>query len=127
MYAKRGFPACRVGTQDRRVDGRRRDAEVEAVGEQKIATDTWVHLAATLDNDQLALYVDGTLVSKMAIDPARTIGVRPNPELFIGFDPKQLEDPFSGAIDEVLILNKALSPEEILRLASGTPAKSKKP
>ncbi len=85
-----------------------------------VADDNWRHAAATVDGLKLKLYVDGKL-------QAQTVpcfgGIAPSESaLTIGMNksnPVQQEasQSFGGAIDEVMIFNRALSDTEIQVLA----------
>lgn len=71
----------------------------------------WHHLAATYDEKELRVYVDGTLAGSTAVNKARRPGTTP---LAIG----RRQDGFAasyfpGAIDDVRLYRKALSPDEV--------------
>jgi subtilisin-like proprotein convertase family protein len=78
---------------------------------------TWVHVAVTFDNQDLRLYVDGTLRTNVAgPNPLRTssqplyLGCRyPSPFLVGGF---------TGLMDDVRIYSRALDAAEVRQLAS---------
>ena len=94
---------------------------VPVIGERAIAVGTWVHLAVMFDGyNRLTLYVDGNLVStKKDKNPM----VRSSGDLLIGSsNPRTTKTVFCGMIDEVMVINRALSPQEILRLASRKPS-----
>lgn len=77
----------------------------------------WHHLAVTISDEGRALYLDGELVAKdddktrFGSKCAMTIGANDNgPQRY-----------FNGLIDEVLVLNKALTADEIRRLYQAAP------
>jgi hypothetical protein len=80
-----------------------------ANGSVQIPLNTWTHLAATYDNATLRLYVNGTLVGSRAVAGGllTSTGV-----LRIGGN-SIWDEFFQGAIDEVRIYNRALTPAEI--------------
>jgi Concanavalin A-like lectin/glucanases superfamily len=68
----------------------------------------WTHVAATYDGVHLRLYVNGELVaSKYTTTP----NMASSGPLYIGCAPES-EDWFAGRIDEVAILDRALTPAE---------------
>ncbi len=80
----------------------------KAFGVTALPVNTWTHLAATYDGATLRLYVNGVPVSSSRSAPIATSS---NP-LEIGGD-SIYGQYFQGAIDEVRIYNRALSPAEI--------------
>jgi RNA polymerase sigma-70 factor (ECF subfamily) len=82
----------------------------------------WFHAAFTHDGGTTRLFVDG-------VEVARSQGrVMPQGELATSFTigagrygkkPTQVRQRFDGAIDEILVYDRALAPEEVRALASG--------
>ena len=81
-----------------------------ATGTAKLAANTWTHLASTYDGANLRLYVNGSLVSTLAVTGAITVTAN---QLCIGGSPALGGQYFPGLIDEVRIYNRALSSAEI--------------
>ena len=78
-------------------------------GAAALAANTWTHLAVTYDRVTLRLYVNGVQVSSLAATGAIETSTDP---LQIGGD-SIYGQYFQGAIDEVRVYNRALSPTEI--------------
>jgi len=81
----------------------------EILAEVTPGAKNWRHIGATYDGTALSLYLDGQLLG-------RTVGpepgeLNPNP-ITIGASAEHAHG-FVGLIDEVLVLNRALSPAEI--------------
>jgi PKD repeat protein len=75
----------------------------------------WHHVAYTFDGSTVTLYVDGQVDGVNSNASAINTGVAGETEVEIG---SQLgNNIYSGAMDNVLIYNRALSPEEIAALA----------
>jgi hypothetical protein len=73
----------------------------------------WNHAAMTYDGSTLRVYLDGKRVAETAVGKPRTIG---HGVLMLTRRADGLR-PFCGALDEVCIFDRALSPSEILRHA----------
>lgn len=79
--------------------------------------ETWCHFACVWDGAQMSLFRDGELV-----DSAPCVGVKVSPSTRTGIGAAigRSGDPiishFCGVIDEVMIWNRALSPDEVKRL-----------
>jgi RNA polymerase sigma-70 factor (ECF subfamily) len=86
--------------------------------------DRWVHVAASRDRDRLArLYIDGEEVARQRTGLSVPAGVR-NP-LVIGASmnrppPSVPSERFPGALDELVMYDRALTPQEVAALAAGT-------
>jgi len=78
---------------------------------QALAVGEWCHIAGTYDGTTLKCYLDG--VKRDSVPLAGIVGSASS--LLIGSDGWRSD--WIGAIDEVAIYNRALSPEEILYLA----------
>ncbi len=91
--------------------------------------DTVHHIAATYDDGAMAIYFDGKLVAKGGQPGLGPITLRPG-DLRFGEDypPTSLtNEPFLGAVDDILVLRRVLSPEEIATLAQKGAAAVVKP
>lgn len=82
-------------------------------GSEEIPSGQWTHLAAVLNKDSFALYVNGKLADQLSIEPGlkRTTNSLP---LYVGADPGRNGEPmsfFQGLVDEVRISNKAIYAE----------------
>lgn len=91
---------ARVGTTD---------ASVRSTS--PLPLNTWSHLTLTYDAAFLTLYVNGSLVRRVAQTGNITTSGQP---LRIGGNNSYVDEFFQGLIDEVRIYNRALSPAEIL-------------
>jgi hypothetical protein len=81
-----------------------------ASGTAPLAAGTWTHLAATVSDGSLRLYVNGTLVKTTALPGPLTSTDSP---LRIGGNSFWAKEFFAGLIDEVRIYNRALSATQI--------------
>lgn len=82
----------------------------------------WTHLAGTYDGARMRLYVDGVLVQEQAT--AVTFPADTTPLLLgaNGNGPGMgVTERFPGRIDELMLWNRALSADEIARVAAGPP------
>lgn len=74
----------------------------------------WVHLAVTVENDNAILYIDGAaagdgeFIMGTGVDSILRIGATQIPHRFI-----------DGMLDEVMLYDRALAPDEIKELAKG--------
>jgi outer membrane protein assembly factor BamB len=103
---------------------RTRGATHDVVSDRPIGND-WTHVAAVLDKEgRMSVYINGEITG--SIDDVPTLSGEPSIAMKVGYDdtqqllPRPLT-PFSGAMDEVMLFHRALSAEEIQRLAD--PAK----
>lgn len=78
-----------------------------------IATDTWIHVAATYDGSQMKLYKDGMVVGGMS--KSGSLPMSSSVETCIGRNPDGY-GYFHGLIDDVRIYNYALRQIEIQKL-----------
>jgi hypothetical protein len=79
-----------------------------------LAAQRWYHLAMTVTNTQVVLYLDGRVVASGAYTPSqRPFGLLP---LQIGRFNNGTQHFFDGLIDEVRVYSRALSPVELLAL-----------
>ena len=81
-----------------------------AIGKTIIDDNTWYHIAATWDGDEIAICVDGVL--DVTLPTKRNPKTRGMP-LRIGAMGNNSTTQFDGAIDEVRVYNRALSEGEI--------------
>lgn len=80
-----------------------------------ISLNQWHHIVLTYDGNRKIGYVDGNKVYS-AYDPG-TIRYSGSPSFVVGVRSKQAQGEwFDGNVDEVMIFNRALSPQEIKRL-----------
>ena len=75
-----------------------------------ITLNTWTHIVGTFNGSTFAVYQDGVLKGT-AVTNNSDIDMNSNP-LFIG-NHKDINRPFNGTIDEVMISNRTLSASEI--------------
>ncbi len=74
---------------------------------------TWMHLVGTYDGTRVRLFVNGREEANIAGPASITTNTVP---LNIGIDSDNSTSPFQGAIDEVMIFNRALSVTEVKTL-----------
>jgi len=83
----------------------------------------WVHLAATVKNDSLTLYVNGQIVAQSSNQTVNNIRLKAtNHPIWIGVNPNvsiDTEDYLNAGIKEVKIWRIALTPDQILQNAAG--------
>jgi chitodextrinase len=78
-----------------------------------LAVGEWTHVAMTHDGSKDIIYLNGVLANEKAVSGALDPTTYP---LGIGYDPIDKNFYFDGAIDEVMIFNRALSAAEIAEL-----------
>ncbi|MCO7274152.1 LamG-like jellyroll fold domain-containing protein [Cellulosimicrobium cellulans] len=76
---------------------------------------TWTHLVGVFDGGRVRLYVDG--VEQGSVPGPAAVGTNDRP-LLVGDQPGG-GYPLKGAVDDVLLLDRALSPAEVAALAGG--------
>jgi arabinan endo-1,5-alpha-L-arabinosidase len=90
------------------------DGKTAALSDAPLADGAWHHAAGTFDGEELRLYIDGVLQKRVVAatgpvlrpgDAPLTIGMRPGPG--------RTGASFEGSLDEIMIFNRALSPDEI--------------
>ena len=92
-------------------------------GQTELEQGKWYHLAGTYDGKIVEMYVDGEPESKKGAlssnkaewKPEWNGKVNPGETLQLKFGP----EPFTGGIDEVVILSRALEADEIKQLLNG--------
>ena len=82
-----------------------------------LETDRWYHAAATYDGITLSLYLDGEQIS--TLDVPGSIDVEPSVPVAIGAQPGGGSN-FDGLIDDVRLLQRPLTAQEIESIASGS-------
>lgn len=90
----------------------------EAVHAPALPAGEWKHVAVTLSGNTGILYVDGVEVGRnenMTLKPSDLWDTKNN---YIGRSSQTSGSYFNGLIDEFKIFSRALSPDEIARLAS---------
>jgi len=115
------------------VDGARVRFLVRADGQLRMSTfagrvesdiylslDEWYHIAVTKvqDQDQATLYLDGQDVTSTA-QSFTSLNIVADVDVGIGWDPVNQGSYHIGIIDEVLIYDKVLTPEEIQQIIEG--------
>ncbi|MEO1511183.1 MAG: PQQ-dependent sugar dehydrogenase, partial [Planctomycetota bacterium] len=75
----------------------------------------WTHVAMTYNGQAMRLYQNGAEIASTPV--SGRVSTDPGVEAAIGNQP-QRNRPFDGAIDDVLILDRALTIDELTRLAS---------
>lgn len=80
----------------------------------------WVQVTSTFDaaSGDMRLYINGVLKAETftAIQPMLALDGSPNAGIDIGNADPSNDFPFLGAIDEVVLYNRALSPTEVMSL-----------
>ncbi len=87
------------------------------VSDTSLSNNTWHHLALTIDNSTVRMYLDGTLNLQAARDPA-TLGLDLLDSadlLWLGsvYDNNAIEDVNNGTLDELSVWRRVLTPAEI--------------
>jgi hypothetical protein len=94
------------------------------VGSVDIGDGEFHHVAATVQGSQISLFVDGSLVGTDSTSGPFSLG---NVETFVGFHQWEVSygqfssSRFDGAIDDLRIYDRALSPTEVSTLYSAIP------
>jgi prepilin-type N-terminal cleavage/methylation domain-containing protein len=83
----------------------------DIIGSTPINDNTWHHVAAVWNSTGATLFVDGNKVASSSSNPNESWSS--NPYLYIGEYTGGSSYYFNGAIDDVRIYNRALSPAEI--------------
>ncbi len=100
------------------------DTAIKVIGQPMLPSDQWSHVTVTYDGSQKAkgvsIYVDG---KKVGVDVAQDTlkgSIRTTVSAKIGR--RTGADEFTGKVDDLLLLNRALTADEAARLASVDPA-----
>lgn len=107
-------------------NGCRLDQSIVAASDGPATTRTWTHVAASRDGDALLLFVDGVSF------PAGVVAPQVHDVEGITIGASRADGPevgafFQGLIDELTIYDRALSPDEIVALASAPAGKCPPP
>jgi hypothetical protein len=95
----------------------RKDGVEDTTDTTTLATNQWVHLAATLGGGNLRLFVNGSQVSSVAT-ALKVSDINPTAN-YIG-DSQYGADPlFNGRVDEFQVFNRALNAAEIAAVMGG--------
>ncbi len=74
----------------------------------------WSHIVVVKDGRALTLHIDGRAHGTVALDAGQDLGREP--ALLVGLGDGDAREPFSGAIDDLRVWDRALDPDEIERL-----------
>lgn len=88
-------------------------------GAQALPVGKWVHVAVTIGDDGVSIYVDGAQVAQQAPAALRPADLGTTLNNSIGRSPFAADPYLDGQIDEFRIYNRVLSSVEIGRLANG--------
>ena len=78
----------------------------------------WTHIAGVYDGNYMIIYQNGLEVART--EKSGTIDQNPQIPVWIGSNPTvAISKPFDGIINQVLVYNRALNPNEISALANG--------
>ncbi len=77
---------------------------------------TWQHVVATWDGKTMKVYLNGTIIGEESASGVWAIN---SVNLFIGKDSPGATDYYLGYLDELAIWNRALTADEVARLAAG--------
>ena len=80
-----------------------------------ITGDDWVHIAVLSDGTDYKMYLDGEEVISAAYEEMNGGIV----DFYLGFDGRPWDERYSGAIDEVYLLTRALSDTQVKSAMSG--------
>lgn len=81
-----------------------------------VAADQWTHLVGSYDGELVRLYTNGVLAASTPFSGSIPYSGSPSPPLEIGYNHVWPDNSLEGAIDDVRVYDRALSPEEIRRL-----------
>ncbi|MEQ8453022.1 MAG: LamG domain-containing protein [Sandaracinaceae bacterium] len=122
-----GEPGVILRTQGSRVVGIGYDAwtsdwpDYAVTEDEGLALEGWQHVALTVDESDLALYVDGERVRERSVTPTPPRADH-EPTCWIGRSGYSwMEHHFVGEIDEVRIYGRTLAPREVEWLAARCP------
>jgi len=85
-----------------------------------LSTATWYHVAVVLGPVGGVLYLNGVQVGANPAMTLRPIDLSNPPNFFVGRSQWKVDPYFDGNFDEFRVYDRALTPEEIQALASGT-------
>jgi Concanavalin A-like lectin/glucanases superfamily len=86
-----------------------------------INIEQWTYVTCTLNNDNLAFYINGELVfsQQVLFDSLSTEGVAPDVKIGQGNPTVGFQQNWNGNLDDIAIYNRALTPTEITALYTG--------
>jgi hypothetical protein len=94
------------------------DSSVSLVSAGTVDLGGWTHIAATCDGDTMRIYIDGLPDPNTSYFAARIhpsgAGLHIGRLYAINSVGEEWHDPFDGAVDELRVYSRALSPSEIL-------------
>jgi large repetitive protein len=85
-----------------------------------VAQQTWLHLAGTYDGSEARLYVDGVEVASLPVSGA--FAAETNPVILSGNGneaSRAVSELVPGQLDDVMLYRRALSADEVARIAGG--------
>jgi hypothetical protein len=91
-------------------------------GSTELELETWYHIAGTYDGEMMKLYIDGVEEQDLKSDVAADVDGAWSGDIAAPADQLQLKysaETYIGAMDEIVIFNRALSADEIGLLAQG--------
>jgi len=88
-------------------------------GAEPLPVARWTHVAVTVGDNGVSIYLDGTQIAQQAPATLRPSDLGNTPNNFIGRSPFATDPYFDGQIDEFRIYNRVLSPVEVALLANG--------
>ena len=88
-------------------------------GVDPLPVGTWTHVAVTIGDNGVSIYVDGAQIAQQAPAALRPSDMGDTGNNFIGHSPFAADPYLDGQIDEFRIYNRVLSAVEIGRLAKG--------
>lgn len=105
-----GFDLCAGSLSDKRISC---DAYPGLVSDRDSEFDRWHHLVVTVDGNQGAMYLDGSVVASSS---AMSVPANSLPLIIGAPQDTGYQNHFYGSIDDVRIYNRALSPTEVAQL-----------
>lgn len=97
--------------------------EEEILGTGKIPLNIWIHVAVTISDEAVTLYLDGKQVAQSTEMKIRPIDIRPTMN-FIGRSQFSNDPLLKAYIDDFRIYNYALSTEELVGVTQDTASNS---
>lgn len=97
--------------------------EEEILGTTKLSLNKWVHVAVTIADEAVTLYLDGKQVAQSTDMKIRPIDIRPTMN-YIGRSQFSSDPLLKAYIDDFRIYNYALSAEELTAVTQDTAANS---
>lgn len=92
------------------------DAENAFTLADSVLLRTWTLITVTLKDNEMKFYLDGQLIDTKAVTPFSTN----TDDLYIGSNPAGGYDYMDGALDELRIYSRALTPEQVSYLYNST-------